>query len=53
MIWVRVYKDVFSLTFGCIKWTPDVSFTGSFLDIVFNRYFRKVMGKKIPTKNVE
>ena len=36
-----------TLTFGCIKWTSDVAFTGSFLDIVFVRYFRQMMGKKI------
>ena len=60
---VRVYIDVFhdiifsycltanvTLTFGYIKWTPDVAFTGSFLDIVFGHYLRKEMGKKLPLK---
>ena len=42
-----------TLNFGCIKWTPDVAFTGSFIDIVFGQYFRQGMGKKTATKNVE
>ena len=41
-----------NLTFACIKWTPDVAFTGSFFDIVLDRYFRQEMGKKTATKNV-
>ena len=57
---VGVYVDVFhdiifyypltatgTLTFK-IKWTPDVAFTGSFLDIVFGQYFRQEMGKELP-----
>ena len=56
---VRVYIDVFhditfyyyltatqTLTFGYIKWTPDVAFTDSFFDIVFGQYFRQE--KKMP-----
>ena len=63
---VRVYIDVFhdiifsysltdtrTLTFGYIKWTPDVAFTGSFLDIVFDQCFRQKNGPKIATKNSE
>ena len=37
-----------ALTFGYIKWTPDIAFTDSFLDIVFGQYLRKEMGKKLP-----
>ena len=40
-----------TLTFGHIKWTPDVAFTASCLDIVFDKYFRQGMGKKSDTKN--
>ena len=29
-----------TLTPGYIKFTPDVAFTGSFLDIVFGQYVR-------------
>ena len=36
-----------TLTFGYIKWNPDVAFTGSFLDIVFGRYVRRGMDKKM------
>ena len=42
-----------TLNFGYIKWTPDVAFTGSLLDIVFGQYFRQEMGKKTTTKTVE
>ena len=37
-----------TLTFGNIKWTPDVAFTVSFIDIVFGRYFRQGMQEKLP-----
>ena len=60
---MRVYIDVFNdiifydyltttqtLTFGHIKWTPYVALTGSFLDMIFHRYFRQGMGKKLPPK---
>ena len=39
-----------NLTFGLIKWTPEVALAGSFLDIVFGQYFRQGMGKKLITK---
>ena len=64
IFWVRVYIDVFhkiifsyyltanrTLTFGYIKWTLDVDFTGSFLDIVFGQYFRQKMGKNCQHKS--
>ena len=41
------------LTFGYIKWNPDVVFTGSLFDIVFGQYFRQWMGEKTATKNAE
>ena len=63
MIRVAVYIDIFNdiifsyyltatqtLIFGCIKWTPDDAFTGSFLDIVFGQYVRLGMRKKLPPK---
>ena len=62
---VRVYIDVHdiifsdsstatqTLTFGYIKWTPDVAFSGSYLDIVFGKYFRQEMVKKNATINAE
>ena len=34
-----------TLIFGYIKCTPYVSFTGTFLDIVYDQYFRQEMGK--------
>ena len=40
-----------TLTFRYINWTPDVAFTGSFLNIVFGRNFWRGMGKKTATKN--
>ena len=62
IIGVRVYIEIFldiifsysltsiqTLTFGCIKWTPYVAFTDSFLDIVFGHYFRQEI-KKLPSK---
>ena len=61
--WVRVYIDFFhdiifyysltstrTLTFGYIKLTPDVSFTGIFLDIVLGQNFRQEMGKNCHQK---
>ena len=39
-----------TIAFGCIKWTPYVAFTGSFLDIVFGQYFRQDMRKIMPPK---
>ena len=42
-----------TLTFGYIKWTPDIAFTGGLLDIMFGWYFRQEMGKKTATKNAE
>ena len=42
-----------TLNFGYIKWTPDVAFNGSFLDIVSGQYFRKGMGENIATENAE
>ena len=44
-----------TLTFGYITWTPDVAFTGSFLDIVFGVWsvFQAINGQKPATKNVE
>ena len=66
VIQISVYIDFFhdiifsysltatqTLTFGHIKWTPDVTFTDSFRDIVFGCYFRQRMGKKTATQNVE
>ena len=63
MSWVRFYIDIFhdivfsysltatrTLTFGYIKWNPDVAFTGSFFDIVFGQYFRQGLGKKMPKR---
>ena len=38
-------------TFGHIKWTLDVAFTGSFLHIVSVQHARQGMGEKIPPKN--
>ena len=65
MILVRVYinvlhditfscslTDIQNLTFGCIKCTPYVAFTGSFLDIVFCQHVRRGMGKKFHQKCV-
>ena len=37
-----------TLTFGYIKRTPYVDFTGTFLDIVLGQYFRQEMVKKLP-----
>ena len=37
-------------TFGYIKWTPDVSLTGSFIDIVFGQVFRRGMKKNCHQK---
>ena len=42
-----------TLTFGYIKWTPDVDSTGSFLDIMFDQYARRGMRKKTSTKTIE
>ena len=42
-----------NLTFGYIKWTPDVAFAVSFLDIMFGQYARQGMGKNTATKNAE
>ena len=39
-----------TLTFGYIKWNPDVAFTGSILDILFGQYFRQEMGKNCHNK---
>ena len=39
-----------TLIFGCIKWTPYVDFTVSFLDIVLGWYFRQGMGKTFTPK---
>ena len=41
------------LNFRYIKWTPDVSFTVSFLDIVFGQYFSQGVSEKNYTKNME
>ena len=59
IIVVQVYMDIFNdiifsqylttkqtLTFGYIKWTPDVAFTGSFPDIMFGQYFKRGKGQK-------
>ena len=40
-----------TLTFEYVKYTPDFSFTGSFLDIVSGQYIRLGMGEKNSTKN--
>ena len=62
MVYIDVFHDIIfsyslgltqTLTFGHIKLTPDVSLAGSFLDIVFDKYVRKGMGKKTATKNTE
>ena len=45
--------DTQTLTFGCIKWAPDVAFTGSFLAILLGQYVRQGIGKKTATKNTE
>ena len=63
MFWIKVYIDVFhdiifsysltanqTLTFGYIKWIPDVFFTVSFLDIVLGQYFRQEMVKNCHQK---
>ena len=42
-----------NLIFGCIKWTPDVTLTGGYLDIGFGNYFRRGIEGKTDTKNVE
>ena len=39
-----------TITFGCIKWTPDVEFTDNFLGIVFGKYVRRSMGEKLSPK---
>ena len=39
-----------TLTFGHIKYTPDVALAGSFLYIAFGQYFRRRMGEKLPPK---
>ena len=50
MIFYYSLTAIQNLTFGYIKWTPDVALTGSFLDILFGRYFRQGMGEKLPPK---
>ena len=61
MFHIRVYIDVFHdiifsysltvtqiLTFGHIKWTPDVARTVSFLDIVLGKSFNQGREKQLP-----
>ena len=42
-----------TLTFGYIKWTLDVAFTGSLFDILFGPYVSHENGKKTATKDLE
>ena len=35
-----------TFTFGYLKWTPDVAFTGNFSYIVFDQYVRQDIGRK-------
>ena len=53
MILSNFLSDTQTLVFGYTKWTSGVSFTGSFLDIVFGHYFRRGMGKNTVIKNAE
>ena len=50
IIFFNSITTTWTLTFGYIKWNPDVAFTGSFPDIVFGQYFRQEMGKISPHK---
>ena len=66
VIQIRVYIVVFhditfsyyliatrNLTFGHIKWTPDITLTHSFPDILFVRYSRQGMGGEKCHQNAE